>query len=81
MAQAGSPSWHALVSEGVDATVAEAMADDAARAELERMLDDGKLLQIADHCKDELWPVATRSSLPNGPRVLGVRYRRFITSR
>jgi SIR2-like domain/CHAT domain len=55
-AQAGLPSWRALLKDVVDATVAEAMADDAARTELERMLADGKLLQIADHCKDKLGP-------------------------
>src|SRR5262245_38552336 len=55
-AQAGLPSWRALLKDVVDATLAEAMADDAARTELERMLADGKLLQIADHCKDKLGP-------------------------
>ena len=55
-AQAGLPSWRSLLKDVVDETVANAMQSDEARAELERMLVDGKLLQIADHCKDKLGP-------------------------
>ena len=55
-AQAGLPSWRALLKDVIDATMAEAIQDDAARAELDHMLADGKLLQIADHCKDKLGP-------------------------
>jgi hypothetical protein len=47
-AQAGLPSWRALLKDVIDATMAEAIQDDAARAELDHMLADGKLLQIAD---------------------------------
>jgi hypothetical protein len=55
-AQAGLPSWRALLKDVINATVDTAMEDDDARAELEHMLADGKLLQIADHCKDKLGP-------------------------
>ena len=55
-AQAGLPTWRSLVQDIVDATIAEAMQGEEARAELERMIEAGKWLQIADHCKVKLGP-------------------------
>jgi hypothetical protein len=55
-AQAGLPTWHALLTDVIGATVAEAMSSDDTERELQQMLDAGKLLQVADHCKDALGP-------------------------
>jgi hypothetical protein len=55
-AQAGMPMWRTLLSDVVATTLSEVRHDDAEKAELGRMLADGKLLQIADHCKDKLGP-------------------------
>ncbi len=55
-AQAGLPTWRALLKDVVEATIQETHPTPEARAELGRMLEDGKLLEIADHCKDRLGP-------------------------
>jgi len=53
-ATAGLPTWGPLLKLLVDTTVAETMASAQAAADLERLHEAGKWLQVADHCRDEL---------------------------
>ena len=53
-AMAGLPTWGPLLRRLIDVTASESMASAAMKGDLEQLLDAGKWLQIADHCKEQL---------------------------
>jgi hypothetical protein len=53
-ATAGLPTWGPLLKRLVDTTVAESMASPQAAADLQRLHEAGKWLQVADHCREQL---------------------------
>ncbi|MGH7461404.1 MAG: SIR2 family protein, partial [Longimicrobiales bacterium] len=58
------PTWQKLL-QGIVADLAEELPDDPNREELNRLLQAGKLLEVADHCKE----------------VLGRRYNDILSER
>ncbi len=53
-AMAGLPTWGPLLRRLIAVTVSESMASAEMKGDLEKLLDSGKWLQIADHCKEQL---------------------------
>ena len=54
-ASAGLPTWKTLLTHIVE-QLAGPVRDDANQEELRRLIDSGKLLEVADHCKEALGP-------------------------
>lgn len=53
-AWAGLPTWRALLEETVEEVRSETLVDDG--GELDRLIEGGKYLELADHCREQLGP-------------------------
>ncbi|MDY7227558.1 SIR2 family protein [Hyalangium rubrum] len=62
---AGLPTWRKLLLEVVDDMVAALPEGETHQAELQRLVEQGKLLEVADFCKEEL----------------GAAYHQFLTDK
>jgi hypothetical protein len=62
---AGLPTWRALLLEVISELVSSMPEGDVHQAELKKLVDQGKLLEVADFCKEQL----------------GAAYHQFLTER
>lgn len=53
-AWAGLPTWRKLLEETVEEVRNETLVDDG--GELDRLIESGKYLELADHCREQLGP-------------------------
>lgn len=88
-AWAGLPTWRSLLERAIEAVRAETLEDDG--GELDRLVERGRYLELADHCREQLGPRyaellaeslrATVQEVPEVHRlILGMPFAAWITT-